>query len=139
MLMGNITREAFADTNFSWWFVPNYNNYEVNSILLDSISSSLNSLNIIVVLGTWCSDSRREVPGFLKILDYVDFPGDKLKMIAVDRQKKGSGNEVEGLSIELVPTFIFFKGDSEIGRIIETPAGTLESDIKNILQSKQSN
>lgn len=36
-------------------------------------------------------------------------------------------------NVELVPTFIFMNGETELGCIIETPEGTLEQDAAQIL------
>ena len=84
-------------------------------------------------MGTWCSDSRREVPRFFKILDAVNYPSDKVAIICVDEDKKTRGNELTGLKIELVPTLIFYKNGNELGRIVESPNDTLEKDIIKIL------
>ena len=88
--------------------------------------------NITVVLGTWCSDSQREVPRLYSILDYLGFPEKNLELICVDRKKDAAGTEVMDLSIELVPTIIIYIGEEEIGRIIESPVESLEEDLVKI-------
>jgi thiol-disulfide isomerase/thioredoxin len=88
-------------------------------------------------MGTWCSDSRREVPRFLKLLDVLNFNSSAgLKIICVDDNKKGKGDEVDGLNIELVPTFILSQKGKEIGRIIESPKLTLEKDLLGIISAE---
>jgi hypothetical protein len=42
-------------------------------------------------------------------------------------------DEIDDLKIEFVPTFIFFKNDVEIGRIVEAPTESLEIDMVKIL------
>ena len=133
MLLGKCTREAFNDTSFSWWFKSAYNMYEVDSTSLAKITDKIKNTDVTIVMGTWCSDSRTLVPEFYKILDYLNYPSDKVKLIMVDRDKKGRGDEVANLNIHLVPTFIFYKDDKEEGRIIEAPAETLEKDMVRIL------
>ncbi len=133
MLLGYCTREAFNDTSFSWWFNSAYKMYEVDSTSLNKISDKIKNTDITIVMGTWCSDSRTLVPEFYKILDYFNYPSDKVKLIMVDRDKKGRGDEVNDLNIHLVPTFIFYKDGKELGRIIEAPAETLEKDMVRIL------
>jgi len=133
MLVGTTQREAFQDSNFAWWFNSEYNSYDVDTGLVANFLTDCTNINIKLVLGTWCSDSRREVPKVLKILDFVDFPDDSLTLVNIDRRKKALTNEVEGLNIELVPTIIVYENDKEIGRIIETPEGTLEEDLVKIV------
>lgn len=133
ILIGYCDRSALQDTNFSWWFNSEYENYHPDSVDLLLIKESIGNCKIVIVMGTWCGDSRREVPRFYKILDEIEFPEENILLINVDRKKKGIAEEVDELSIELVPTIIFFKDDEEIGRIIETPEETLEIDTKKIL------
>ena len=135
MLIGYCTREAFQDTAFADWFNESYSNYQPDIEVLNQLYDFLNNINIKIVLGTWCGDSREFVPAFLKILDLIKFPEENLELICVDRKKKGFGNEVDNLDINFVPTFIFFRGDKEIGRIIELPNVTLESDFLEIVQN----
>ncbi len=91
----------------------------------------------MIVLGTWCGDSKEKVPRFLKILDLLGTTFDDLKLIAVDREKTAPDMDVKGkYLIEKVPTFIFYKGDVEIGRITETPKVALEKDLFFILNTK---
>ena len=134
MLIGLCTREAFKDTSFSWWWMSEYDLYKVDSTLLDTIKDGLQDVNIKLVMGSWCSDSRREVPRFFKILDSVNYPSDKVEIICVDEDKHAEGNETAGLKIEYVPTIIFYKDGNELGRIVESPEDTLEKDMIKILK-----
>lgn len=136
MLVGEVTREAFADTSYSWWFNSEYENYSPDDSVLDSIFLKSSDVNVVIVLGTWCSDSRREVPRFLKIADLLNISSERLKLICVDRDKKDLTGETDSLLIELVPTFIFYREGKEIGRITETPIETLEKDFNGIVWKK---
>ena len=133
MAVGFCDRTVFADTNFAWWYDSGYNNYEVNTADLDTIKNNIDGVKIKIVFGTWCSDSKREVPRFLKILDELKYDQDSLEMICVNRDKVADSTEVKDLNIEFVPTFIIYRNDNEIGRIIEEPESTLEGDLKKIL------
>jgi len=46
-----------------------------------------------------------------------------------------SGIDVASYKIELVPTFIFYDGDTELGRIIETPQTSIEGDLLKIISN----
>ena len=100
---------------------------------MDTIKNKLDDVKIKIVFGTWCSDSRREVPRFLKILDELKFDQNNLTMICVNRDKEADSTEVKDLDILFVPTFIIYRNNAELGRIIEEPKTTLEGDLKKIL------
>ncbi len=55
-------------------------------------------------MGTWCSDSRREVQRFLKIIDAVNYPEDNLTINNVNSSKVGLRDEVAGLEIDFIET-----------------------------------
>ncbi|MHB1685938.1 MAG: thioredoxin family protein [Ignavibacteriaceae bacterium] len=133
MLLGVCNREALRDTNFSWWYESEYDLYNIDSSSLEKLSGKMNDIKITVVMGTWCSDSRREVPRFFKILDYLKYPSDSVTIIMVGRDKKGKSSEADNLKIEKVPTIIFYRNDKELGRIIESPTVTLEKDMLKII------
>ena len=136
MLIGLCDRSAFADTSFSWWFNSEYDIYNLDTATLASIAigNKLNDYSITVVMGSWCSDSRREVPRFYKILDSLKYDQKKLTLFCVDRNKKDSSGEPAKFNIESVPTFIFLKNGVEKGRIVESPKETLEKDMFKILE-----
>ena len=111
------------------------------------LSEVAEPVDIICVLGTWCSDSEREVPRFWKILQAAGNPNLVLTHFAIGRTADEKARELmveigfdESLrdvyNVELVPTFLFFRGDRELGRIVETPAGTLEQDAAEILATE---
>ena len=133
MLIGICDRTAFADSNFSWWFNSEYDNYTPDSAEVLKLSKVINDIKITIVMGTWCSDSRREVPRFFKILDKAGYNTQNLTLICVDRNKTVPNGLVEKLDIKLVPTFICTKDDKEIGRIVETPKETLGKDLALIV------
>ncbi len=135
MLLGYTDRKAFQDTSFSWWFNSVYDTYKVDTAAVQNLADSLKDVKITIVMGTWCSDSRREVPKFFKILDKIKYPSSDVTIITVGRDRKGRGEETKGLDIELVPTFIFYKNGKELGRIVESPKVSLEKDMEKILSN----
>ena len=129
MLIGYCTREAFNDTSFSEWWNEEYDLYEVDVESVEELKYSFKNVEIKLIMGTWCSDSRREVPRFYKVLDEIGYPAENVSLISVYRKMAGLENEVEGMDIHFVPTFIFYRGDEEIGRIVEMPYESLEKDM----------
>ncbi len=137
LLIGKINNKALSNDIYGQWFLKNFEEYIPKQQILESIQNELNQYAITLFMGTWCGDSKREVPRFYKILEEIDFPMQRLTTIAVhnerDQYKQSPGGEHEGLNIHRVPTFIFYKDGKEINRIVESPKGSLEEDIAAIL------
>jgi len=132
MLYGAIDREQLYFDYPDWKQIEE--EYKPSSEITNKIKNRLDSLSIDIFFGTWCSDSKREVPAFFKIIDQFDFQSRIILNIwAVDRNKKLENGLAQKCNIEFVPTFIFYRSNQEIGRIIETPDGLLEEDILNIV------
>lgn len=135
ILIGYCTRQALNLSPFNEWFISEYNSYQVNINIIKQISSLLSeSIQIVIIFGTWCGDSKEQLPRFFKIIDALNIPMDKIEMIAVDRKKLSSNVDLSVYNLHKIPTFIIFKDKKEIGRIIETPTTTLENDLLNILK-----
>lgn len=133
IIKGEATREGLL--KLGDWFNEGYSSYQPDSEVIKSIQALKSDLpKILVVLGTWCGDSREHVPHFYKIVDQINYPAEKISMVAVDRAKKGSDFSLSNFDIQLVPTFIFIKEDKEIGRIIETPLTSVEQDMLDIIK-----
>ena len=133
-LLGYFTRDRMTNPPHSEWFVKSYDTYQPDTIFINQLNNvSRDKLTMKVVLGTWCPDSRREVPRFLKIIDLWGFPVERITFIGVDNEKIAPVGEYEKLDIQRVPTFIFYKNNIEAGRIIEVPLTSLEQDMVNIL------
>ncbi|SER04012.1 Tetratricopeptide repeat-containing protein [Hyunsoonleella jejuensis] len=138
-LLGKIDKKGLTSVSYKSWFYQNFNNYALDKATLESIGERLNDYTITLFMGTWCGDSKREVPRFYKILEACNFPKERLSVIAVSGKpymyKKSPNHEEAGLNIHRVPTFIFYKNGQEINRIVEHPVATLEKDILNIITS----
>ncbi len=131
MLVGAATRQDLQKPPFDSWFNDEYYTYIVDTDILDTLKDK--NFDVTIVMGTWCPDSRREVPRFYRIMDEIDFPADKIKLITVDRDKKAGKLNIRKLNIERIPTFIFYKNGKEIGRIVESPVESLEADMVKII------
>ncbi len=136
-LLGDISLQRLAEPPHSSWFLEGYASYIPDAVCLEQLrNTDISDITITVVLGTWCPDSRREVPRFMKLADLWGFPTEKIRFIGVDINKVAPLDEYASLGIERVPTFIFFENNSEKGRIIEIPVSSLEQDSRDILEGK---
>jgi len=109
--------------------------YQPDGDLVEKLKKSITGVQILVFLGTWCPDSQREVPRFLKIMELVQNPGITFKLMGLDRSKRDEGGLAEKHQVEFVPTFVVLHNEKEIGRIVETPIVGIEQDLVEILAS----
>jgi len=136
-ILGYFTRDRIAKPPHSEWYLKGYENYQYNTGAVNRLTEiSKEGLTIKIILGSWCPDSRREVPRFMRLLDLWNFPEESLTFIGVDNVKIAPVGEYEKLNIQRVPTFIFYKNNIEAGRIIEVPLSSLEQDMVNILSKE---
>ncbi|MBI5472541.1 MAG: thioredoxin family protein [Ignavibacteriae bacterium] len=128
MALGWLTRADFVNHDYPK-FQENYDSASISPDFVEMIKSFNADIDVIVVLGTWCGDSKRQVPRFLKIVDQVGIPQNRIRYYGVDRTKKSADGVADQYQIEKVPTFIFFHAGREIGRIIEGPRTTMEEEM----------
>jgi len=141
MLFGKCTRSALLKAPFADWFNSNYDSYLVDSFTCNFIRPLLADKSITIFMGTWCGDSKREIPRVLKMLDCCNFPMKNLTMVMVSNKdslyKKSPQHEEAGKNIVRVPTIIIEQKGVEIGRIIEFPITSLEKDLLSILRKEK--
>ncbi len=135
------TKDSLTIEPFSQWFKPGYENYNPNkSTVAELKKQKLNDITIEAFFGSWCGDSKRELPRFLQILNTISFPEKKLTIIGVGNgdslYKQSPSHQEKGKSIFRVPTFIVYKNGIEINRITEYPVLSLEKDLLQILSDQ---
>jgi thiol-disulfide isomerase/thioredoxin len=139
-LLGYFNPGQLKSEPHSAWYYKGFDDYKVNQEALKSLSDfGKEELSVKIVMGTWCPDSRREVPRFMKVLEEWNFPESSLTFIGVDNVKLSPVGGYEALDIQRVPTFIIYKNNLEAGRIIENPVTSLEQDMVNILRGMKNN
>lgn len=106
-------------------------NYKVNESALSK--TNFNGISLKVVLGNWCEDSQREVPRLMKMLGTLPMSNVPVTYYLVNREKYCADPEVQKLDVKFVPAIIIYRNDKELGRIIETPEGSLEAHIVKIV------
>jgi thiol-disulfide isomerase/thioredoxin len=136
MLLGLQDREALQQPPFNSWFDVNYGEYRPDAAMVEKLKPLTEGLEITMFMGTWCGDSKREVPAFFKLLDALEFPADKVTLITMDTDKTTPDNLEKDLEITNVPTIIFKKKGKELNRIVEYPIESLEADMLSILKGE---
>ena len=112
-------------------FKKGYDNY----VPLQLSTLKYDDINVVVFFGTWCHDSKRELPKALKIFNEIGINDENIELVAVGLDKKEPQGRAAKLKIIYTPTIIFFRESKEIGRIIEKPVRSLEKDIESIISS----
>ena len=139
-MVGKITQTGLESEPYQSWFHQGYESYVVDEQMTKMFKKSLKKHEVKLFLGTWCGDSKREVPRILKILESCGHPAKRLEMVALDRRKefykKSPTGEEKGWNIIKVPTIIFLKDGKEVNRIVESPIASLEEDMAQILLGK---
>ncbi len=87
-----------------------------------------------VFLGTWCGDSRREVPRLWAALDLAGEVPFEVRVVAVDRAKDAPGDLLDGVGLEYVPTFVVTRDGVEVGRVVESAPAGIEADLLSLLR-----
>jgi thiol-disulfide isomerase/thioredoxin len=110
--------------------------YQPNQEDISFLSTYSDSISITVLFGTWCHDSKKQIPAFFKILEEANNPLINTELIAVSRKKKQPESSIKRWGLRYTPTFIIVKGDKEIGRIVEEPSKSMENDLVEILRTE---
>ena len=114
-----------------------YDAYEPDADAMQRLGGlSLNEpLEIHVVYGTWCGDSRREVPRLLKTLAKWNHPRIKVRLTGVANGFKQPWEVIGGQKITNVPTIMVHREGKEIARLVEhAPSEAIEKDLPEMLR-----
>ena len=121
ILIGDLTKEDLFSKDHK--FYENYLSFEPYQF---KKNIDLNGISVKILFGTWCHDSQREIPRFLRLLEDINMKPEMISLIGLDYNKNEPLNRGEILEVRRTPTIIFYKNDIEIGRIEEAPKLALE-------------
>ncbi len=132
VLTGRVTRDQIEQA------VPDWVGQTVDSRIDEQAAEALAAVppgaEVTVFLGTWCSDSRREVPRLWRALDQVGgMVPFEVTYVAVDREKTEPADLLAGQGIEYVPTFVVRRDGHEVGRVVEEAPDGIEADLLALL------
>lgn len=133
MLLGPIDLNGLQSGEYKSWFDSVYQEYSPKMSTLVNLKEQLKDIEIKTFVGTWCSDSQRDLPALYRILDDLNYDTKGMQVVAMNRDKDQPTEHLKDFNIEFVPTFIFYRNREEIGRVVEIPDKTLEEDILTIL------
>jgi len=130
-LLGPLSKEEILE-NFPDWQVE-VASYVPNQEVIEKLQAIPSEIKIEIFLGTWCSDTKRNVSAYFKIMDMVDNPLFMTTYIGIPKDNDSRKPFIEGKNIVKVPTFIVSIDNQEKGRIIEDPIKSVEEDLLDII------
>jgi hypothetical protein len=133
VIKGSFDRSVLEEGEDFSWFHSYYTEYRLDTAAVTAMKPLAGELRVLIIAGTWCGDSKREVPRLFRVLDAIGVPEGRITMVGVDRSKQSADSTTMKFRIQKVPTAIFFRGEQELGRIVEFPHESHERDLLKLL------
>jgi dipeptidyl aminopeptidase/acylaminoacyl peptidase/thiol-disulfide isomerase/thioredoxin len=143
VLLGEITMRDVVMHLDGWH--EGYFNYSPDREVLSILKDRMDGVEMVWVIGTWCSDCKREIPRLWKILDEIGYPLANVKVYAVASSRftedmgipptvlRWSDEVKDWYDVEAVETIIVMRDGEELGRIVEAPDGSMEVNLLDIV------
>lgn len=141
ILTGTLSREQLEAAVPEW--VGLAVEAQIDRQAAQALASVPEGARVIAYLGTWCSDSRREVSRLWRVLDEIGFEAGsgtpfELVYVGVDRDKQEPGGRAIAAGVRYVPTFVVQRQGGEVGRIVEEAPRSIEEDLLALLRGDES-
>jgi len=135
--VGKLTREQIEEAVPEWTLAEA--KAAPDAAAVQALAKIAPGATITIYLGTWCSDSQREVSRFWRALDELGSPlPAAVELIGIDEAKKEPADLLAGADIRYVPTIVVRRGDKEVGRIVESSPHGIEVDLLDLLEGRAS-
>lgn len=132
ILNGRVKKTDLVAANGCLWYASAFDSYVPLSDFIERLKAEANEMKVLVVAGTWCSDTQRELPRFMKVASLAGIPDENIEIVMVDRKKEALNLNVRVLQVTNVPTFIIYRAGKEQGRIVEQAGKSIEQDLTEI-------
>ncbi len=133
MLVGKVTFEDIKNETAFHWFEEG-EKYEFNTMVVENLERFYKPYHIVVMLGTWCGDTKELLPKLYTVLRASNFDFNAITLFAVNRDRDALNEESKTFKIDRVPTVIVLHGNREVGRITESVTTSIEHDLLAILE-----
>ncbi len=141
MLLGVCSKKMLTAVPYSEWFTKNFDNYTIDTNTASQLKDKLKGKTFTIFMGSWCGDSKREVPRIYKLLQHCGVTETQVQLVMVSNSdsayKQSPTHEERGLNIHHVPTLIVYSNNTEAGRIIESPVQSWEKDLLAICNGEK--
>ena len=135
-LLGEVTREQIEIAEPGW--VGAQVEAEVDSEAAMALAHVDPEATLTIYLGTWCDDSKNELARFWRAIDEAGLFDVEVRYLAVDRGDKRPPELARDLALHWVPTFIVERDGTEVGRVVESAANSIERDLLALLSGEAS-
>ena len=135
VLKGIVSVEQLSNEKKFKWFASGIERYHPNQDIVDSLKA-YKDFSLVVVLGTWCSDTKEQLPKLIKVLQQMNYPLQSVQLIAVNRDKKVP-KQFRNFFSSNVPTVFVLRQNNVIGKVVETPIKSMEEDVLEILRKQK--
>lgn len=110
--------------------------YKGKADKLSQLTALLDGVNVEAYIGTWCEDSQYNFPQIIALLRQAGYDVNAIKIWGLDRDKKMIDGSAPPNEVLYVPTVIFRRDGTELGRFVENPNKTIIDDFIQILNKK---
>lgn len=132
VLTGEVTREQIEESVPDW--VAEEVSAQPDPAAAQALAAVPPGAEVTVYLGTWCGDSKRELPRLWRALDGTGGAAPiAFRYVAVARDKKEPASLTAGADLRYVPTFVVERDGREVGRIVEESPHGVERDLLALL------
>ena len=105
-----------------------------DAAVVESLAKIDRPHTVRIYLGTWCGDSRANVPPVLAALEAAANPNLQVELTAIQRGFTEPMSIVRDAHLTNVPTIVVEDASGEVGRLVETPAGdSMAADLAALL------
>ena len=136
VLLGALTRSRVEDAAPDWIEEQIAATPDTETTL--EVLAAIAGAEIVVFMGTWCEDSRRELSRFWRGLDEAGAVSPlEITYYGVDRDKQRPRDLIAGQDLLYVPTIIVRREGVEVGRIVEEAPDGIEFELLALLTGEK--
>lgn len=125
VMVGPLEREAVQRELTHW-----VSDAELDAEAVKGLASVPPGAEVVIYFGTWCGDSRREVPRLWRAFDEAGPLPFTVALHGVDTNKTAPPE----VGLLYVPTIIVRRDGVEVGRIVESAPAGVERELLHLLE-----
>jgi thioredoxin family protein len=140
LLLGQQMKEQFLKEPFRQWFENEKEAYHPDAEIIKSLKKeNINSTKIFILIGTWDTNSQKELPKIIKVLEEIKFPDSRLEIIAVNDKYQSPSSEEVIFNIQKIPTIIVRRYGKDLGRVTLSETDNVENALLDIFSKNKNN